>query len=770
MSQSIQPYRDSTQDSPLAWPDTPPPEDNQGAPVMALFKTFRRRWATVLLVWAILVGLGIPYVWITKKLTYTASAQVQVDPALTKILYEDENSQVMPFFTQYLNTQAHLITSKRILEAALADPRAQDCPIQQREDPLLALRRALKVEPVPATNLLEIKVTQETRESAEDLAAAVVDAYMTNAVEAEAEETQKKRKVLETNRQVVKTELEHIRSDIRKLAEKYGTDTDATLDLMRHGILESTQDTKKELEKARLQIIQLEDEINQLKENSDQLAFDDEIGSREEAINSDPMVQSYRDQVMDTSQKLVQLRGVLTDESQEVINLKNKKDRLEEELEREKNRAGVDWDQKLASKKNQLIEEKKTNLNRQLLAAQRREKALEEVVKVHDEEGMELGQVGLEIKSLQQKEEEKENDFYRITDRLKQLDIESQRQSRIMPVSNAEVRPEGINDSRFKWTVVILGGGFFAGLFVALIKDRMDPNLQGPGELETGMGLPVLGSVPRLHELRAGKVTQEDFLESYRVVRAALAGMGNDGNPPQTILVTSAQAGEAKTSLAVGLATSLAERPGARVLLIDGDLQAPVIGKLLKLSPSDGMNRILTGDQTLAGAVLPSPLQGVDILPAESNGGTTRGLLDNRMAAKLVKEAIKLYDHVIIDSPPVLGAADAMFWSRAVDGVIVSSLAGHSDMVAMRIACQRLRTVSARLLGAVVGNVSVNDSYYSASKYRSQDYNVGRTGDVSFHRDMLTRQLPEKQEESPNARKHDGQSNDERKDSSPTHH
>ncbi len=719
----IQAYQEpaSGQDIMLAPAENIQGPDN-GVPEIVLLKTLQRRWLTILLVWALVVGIFVPYVWITKRLTYTATAQVQIVASVPRILFEDENTRVMPFFSQYLNTQEHLIESRKVLEAALNHPEAQGLPLLEIQDPVSALRRSLEVEEIQGTHLLEMGVTDVEKETAIRLTRAVVDAYMTSVVQAEAEEQKKKRKILEEERAQVKAKLDAQKRQIHELASTYGTATDTILDLLRQGIVESSLETKRELERTKLEIIQLNDRLKQLKETgATEVAAEDSVADRQKAINEDPMVRSLQEQLLKVSEQLVRLKTVLTPDNPQFKAVGRKKELLEKELAKERVRAAEKAKENEVELQQMLAKEQEATLKQKLKAAERRQEALEQLIHSHEKEGMALGQVGLQIKALQEKSENTENNLRRIDERIRQLDIESQRPARVTVASPPEIRPDGIRDSRMKWTVMGIGGGLFLAIFAGLLKDRLDPNLRSPREVENSMGIPLLGSVPRLSELKSGRVTQEDFVESYRMVRASLAGLSADKSPPRTILITSAHAGEAKTSLAVGLASSLAE-PGQRVLLIDGDLQAPIIGKLLKVHPLDGLAAALRGDRTLTEAILRSPLKGVDVLATDSNGIYVRQYLNNSNVEQIIKESSAMYDYVVVDSPPVLGSADALFWAQNVEGVVVSSLAGQSDTAAMRLAYQRLRTVDAKILGAVVGNVSLKDSYYSTSGYRYKDY------------------------------------------------
>ncbi len=190
--------------------------------------------------------------------------------------------------------------------------------------------------------------------------------------------------------------------------------------------------------------------------------------------------------------------------------------------------------------------------------------------------------------------------------------------------------------------------------------------------------------------------------------------MGHNGDAPKSILVTSAHPGEGKTSFAVSLALSFVG-PGSRVLLIDGDIHGAQVARLLKVAPPRNLQDLLKGDLMLTECVTHSRVRGLDLLVPPARNGRPREPVSARAAARIVAQACELYDHVIIDSPPVLGAADALVWAHVVDGVVISTMLGASEKAAMTLACQRLGAVNARVLGVVMSNVPRTDMHYSCA-------------------------------------------------------
>lgn len=698
MPDEIQPYRGPSGGGEIQLAE-PPVYPDEGPSTIAFLATLRRRWLMVLLVWLLLAGCSIPCIWLFVKRTYTATAQLQVVPVLKPILYPDNNS-AMPFFEPYLHTQAELICSHQVLTAALADPGVQGLEILNADDPVAALRNVVSAKKVGRAHLLEISVTQADPESSVRLTKAVVDAYMARIVGAEEAEQRKKLKILEDKRAQLGAQLEQNRKEIQELAQEYGTATDSMFDVLREGVVQSSLETRREQERAELDIIQLREELRQLEQGvTGSFLSQEEASYSEQAIENDPVVVSLRQQLLTVSSQLLRLQSNLTDEHAQVIAMREEKERLDQQLKTERDRAA---------------EAVKASLKRRLAAAEHRRDVLAERVKEEEVKGMAIGRRGLEIQMLLEEAERIKQDYDQVNEAIKREDMERYRPARVSVASAAEVRPSGVEDKRIKLSLGLLFGTAVASMGLALLRGHLDSHLYTPEEVEEGIGLRMLAIVPRLSDLTAGYVTKEDFIESYRWVRATLSAIGEDGSPPKSILITSAQAAEGKTSLAVSLAASLAE-PGNRVLLIDSDLQAPGIKRLLKLNPTGGLETLLQGKKTLAECVTMSNLPGVDVLAAGINGDVANQSLNYRSATRILQEAAKSYDHIVIDSSPALSAANTLVWAHIVDGVVISSLASQSNTVAMRLACQRLKSVGANLLGSVIGNVSQKESFFSYS-------------------------------------------------------
>jgi capsular exopolysaccharide synthesis family protein len=184
-------------------------------------------------------------------------------------------------------------------------------------------------------------------------------------------------------------------------------------------------------------------------------------------------------------------------------------------------------------------------------------------------------------------------------------------------------------------------------------------------------------------------------------------------NPPKLILITSAQAGEGKTATALNLAQSLAQRKG-QVVIVDGDLRKGGIAKTLGLDNKKGVSTVLTGGDKLDDALQSWVLQpNLWVLPAGPVPPNPAELVGSDRMAELCKELATRFEHVIIDSPPVLVVTDATILAGLVDGVVLIAESGRTNRAGLMRTRGILENAGARILGVVLNKLDFRrEGYY----------------------------------------------------------
>lgn len=202
--------------------------------------------------------------------------------------------------------------------------------------------------------------------------------------------------------------------------------------------------------------------------------------------------------------------------------------------------------------------------------------------------------------------------------------------------------------------------------------------------------------------------------EAYRMLRTSVM-LSTAGGPPKTILFTSGQPSEGKTTTTVNTAIALA-RQGSSVIIVDADLRRPMIHRLFNIESRQGLSTYLSKDVEIDKLVQKLPMDNLSILPCGPIPPNPAELVGSERMRTLLRELSLRYDHVLVDSPPVIHVTDPVVLSTMVDGVILVVCGGKTTRQVVRRVRQELTAVNARMLGVVLNNVDVRregyDDYY----------------------------------------------------------
>jgi succinoglycan biosynthesis transport protein ExoP len=293
--------------------------------------------------------------------------------------------------------------------------------------------------------------------------------------------------------------------------------------------------------------------------------------------------------------------------------------------------------------------------------------------------------------------------------------------------------------------------GLVGGVGLALFREYLDNTVKSPDDIEALTGLPSLAVVPAMPGLNAhqgrlsrragegnpaagsaGRIELLSYVqpksqisEAFRALRTSLL-LSQAEHPPQVILVTSALPREGKTTAAVNLAVTLAQL-GDRTLLMDSDLRKPGIRRALNLTLGKdvGLSSYLAGVSSLDEATIQHPtITNLSALTTGPVPPSPADLLSSHRMREAIAELRRRFKFIVIDSPPVMAATDAVILSALTDGVLLVVRSGETPKEAFTRTRDLLAAVKCRLLGVVLNAVdsSAPDYYYS---YRYYPYAYG---------------------------------------------
>jgi polysaccharide biosynthesis transport protein len=272
--------------------------------------------------------------------------------------------------------------------------------------------------------------------------------------------------------------------------------------------------------------------------------------------------------------------------------------------------------------------------------------------------------------------------------------------------SLAEVLPSGRRD-------VVRGGPIRSiELKGAPMKDAND-SFKPPAEFSDK---PVLVDSMKMFSAAA---------EAYRMLRTSIL-LSTAGHPPKTMMVTSGQPGDGKTTTVFNVALALTQLK-AEVVVVDCDMRKPRIHKLLQLTKSEGLSTYLASGGDINRFISRTPVPHLSVLPCGYVPPNPSELISSESMKDLLRSLGEKFDYVVIDSPPLFSVSDSLILSTLVDGVILVIKSGQSKSELVRRASQSLSAVGARVLGVTLNNVSASkDGYDYYNSYRQYADHVDR--------------------------------------------
>jgi polysaccharide biosynthesis transport protein len=716
---------------------------SSGPSVTAILKALKRRWLLASFLSLSLGGLAVTAVWYglppPKHVANSVLHVSAVKPSIIHPLGEYGGE-----FMIYQQSQKALLTSRLVLTAALREPKVNELSIvREQSDPIDWLQRELKVDFKSGPEYMRLSLAGDRPEDVKVLVAAITDAYLKEIVN---REHNKQLTHLEHLKDIQSKYAESLRRknrSIREMSAAIGSGDPQVIATKHKYALETLGAAEKELIKLKSELRRFRLDVAVQVEKEKALAKAEVPAVMvEQEIQRDPTILQEVARKSELQKRLAALSGSyvkgeddprLKRFKQELETIQAGIDRRREELRplvteqlREQSRRDV----KLALAQMREKETKLTELEKQLTGD------IEGIRK--QTKSLNTGQLDVEV--FRQDVSLAEKIAEQVASKARLLEVELLAPARVTLVEEPYVTQDDPTRRKIKASGAAGLGSFCAVLGLVAWLEYRKRRIDGVSEVRDELGIRLLGTIPALPTGRRSGGGERD--RAYRSWRGLLTECV-DGTRTRlvhaaavdgvhVVMVTSAVPSEGKTSLASHLAVSLA-RVGWRTLLVDGDLRLPALHRVLDLPAGPGLSEVLRGETEPESTIQPGGVEDLWVIPAGDPDLRAIQALARGPLPSLLSRLRGQYDYVIIDSPPILPVVDGLLIGQHVDGVILSVLAGVSQVHTVQTAQQRLAELNIRILGAVMNGADLKSLYSPSQRHGYARYYEPQTGGVSEH-------------------------------------
>lgn len=635
-------------------------------------------------------------------------AQVKIleSHTMAELVIHGLNLDARPEFAGKAQTQ----TSGGI---AISESSTQD---RERWEQLIRkFQKNLKVVQVPNTSLINIKYSDPDPSLATEIANAITATFIEQNFKSRYDSTMQAADWLSKQLADLQIKVESSQAKLVQYQRDHGI---VGADDKQNLTIDKLDELNKELTQAQADRIQ--------KESLYQVA----VSSNPEglgAILQDPILNALRTQQTQLQAQYALLSTEFGPGYPKVLEIKNQLDQLDRS-----------YKDQVQNSVNRIQNDYQTALNRERML----QAALTEQTTVADQ----LSENAIEYKVLKQEADSNRQLYDGLLQKLKEASLAAGLEStnvRIVDRARVPLHPARPNiPMNLEFAVLI---GLIGGVAIAFVLEVLDTTVRTPDQAETVSGLPTLGVIPlqstfdktvtsiaKAHLLKTISQKnstrplisylepQSETAEAYRVLRTAIL-LSSAVHPPRSLLITSAVPQDGKTMTCANIAIVLAQQ-GKRVLLVDADMRRPNIHRIFGIPGRVGLSNILTGGAKVSDAVQTTVQPNLFALPAGPVPPHPSELLSSSLMQDLIRKWRDDYDHLIIDSPPVISVTDAVLLSVQADAVVLIIRSGETSAAHVRRTRNLLQSVKANLLGVVVNAADLGSPdyyyYYYSSKYR----------------------------------------------------
>lgn len=571
-----------------------------------------------------------------------------------------------------------------------------------------AFLERLKIEPVRNSRLVKIHFDSKSPEVSSRVANALATNYIQLNLDYRFSATEQAKDWLSAQIDLLKAKVERADEALQAFGSKHDI---LSLEEKENITLQRLTELNEALAKAEADRMAKEALYRQTRDrNADTLPI----------ISENKLIQDLKQSYIQLEAQYMKLLETYKPEYPEMVRLKKQMDSLQKRIEGE-------------------IQRILTGIRNDYESALQREFLVRAAFEQQKAKAMDMKDKAIQYNILKREADTNRELYKDLLQRVKQASVTlSMTASNIKIVDRAEVPLRPYKPKKTLNLLLATIVGLLLGVGVAFFFEYLDNTIKGPEDVEEVLRLPSFGVVPEISSDRKRRtetipsypvelithVHPKSILsEAYRGIRTSVL-LSVSERPPKTLLFTSANPAEGKTTTLLNTAIALAQT-GARVLIIDADLRKPKIHTVLGEEDGAGLSSYLSGNANFESVVRSSEIPNLFFVPAGPIPPNPSELLGSNLFKTMLESLRNQFEHILLDSPPVLGFADAVVVSTQVEGVVLVAQGGKTPRETLLRARDLLWQVNAKVLGVVINRMELERSDYGYYYYHHYYYYHG---------------------------------------------
>jgi len=666
-------------------------------PLLVVHRRLRGRYLIAIVLGLAFAIPGAIVGWKAIPVRYTGVATIELQPSLRKVLYTTDENELMPFFEEFVQTQSALVRLPQVLSRAADNPKLREAGWPRGPAGAAQLADALEVGPVRGSHTINIEVTHADPRVAQVATNAVLQSYEEHYYERSGRSASERETALQSIVRERSRELTTLREEMFRLSNNLGAET-----LPRR--LQSKAD---ELEQYDQLISQLELALTDATAREQGEGDNDEFGGMtldELALFDEELagLLAARDELEARRDALAQ--NFLPNHRM-MRELERQLDQLESRIARRRTVAAEQAQAQAAPATPTgltTVEQIRTRLEQHRL---KRAEISREVSSLGTNLRL-LEGTRAEIDDLERQLDEASSALNAMRVERENSTLDSGRvisYEAMLPLAPSK-------DRRLPLAVGGFGAGLGGGVGLVFLYGFLRPTYRYIDDVEEVDGMiPLLGTLP---DFSSGDPEQRDLAAlSVHHLRNALQ-IGSGRSTGSVLTVTSAAAGDGKTSLVMALGTSYAAA-GQRTCLVDADLIGRGLTRELRYGDRDGFIQAVASGDTEP-AISTTPVSSLWAVPAGRPGDIDPTRLSERNVGPVIEALRERFDVVLVDTGPLLGSLEANVVCAMSDRVVLAVSRGQGARV-VRAAMERLKRLNANCAGIIFNRATPMDFRSSVS-------------------------------------------------------